>query len=55
MMGQSTLEQAKTTIHEPDFIGRSVSREGGRDRWRKAFCQNYNIAIRCSCCVQPVL
>ncbi len=25
--------------------------EGGRE----ALCENYNIAIRCPCCVQPML
>ncbi len=30
-------------------------REGGKERWMEVFCEHYNIAIGCPCCVQPVL
>ncbi len=33
--------------------GREGSREVGRERG--VLCENYNIAIGCPCCVQPVL
>ncbi len=36
--------------------GRQAGTEGGRggsERWMQVFCEHYNIAIACPCCVEP--